>query len=98
MNASILLQLPHQFDQDTVKHFRPEFDSMLRCEEGDVCLDLSAVDFIDSSGVGAIIHLFKRLKSQGRDLELSGVSGQPRRILLMLRVDRAISMQSQVAA
>ena len=55
-----------------------------------VVLDLSRVSFIDSSGVGAIVYLFKRLKALGRSLELTGVHGQVRELLELLRVHKAL--------
>lgn len=55
-----------------------------------VVLDLSRVSFIDSSGVGAIVYLFKRLKALGRNLELTGVHGQVRELIELLRVHKAL--------
>ncbi|WP_323795508.1 STAS domain-containing protein [Nisaea sp.] len=57
---------------------------------GNVRLDMSKTDFIDSSGIGAIVFLYKRLVMQSRTLELHGVNGQPRDLIAMLRLDRAI--------
>jgi len=51
---------------------------------GDILLDLDNVKFIDSSGVGGIVFLFKRLTSARRTLMLKNVSGQPLRLLTHL--------------
>ncbi|GAA4903076.1 STAS domain-containing protein [Ferrimonas pelagia] len=92
MNSQTI-HLPDTFDLESVKQVRPDLDATLLPDGGIVRLDLSNVSFIDSSGVGAIIHLFKRLRSQQRELILCGVHGQPRRILQLLRVDRAIPFE-----
>ncbi len=55
-----------------------------------VVLDLSAVDLLDSSGIGAIVYLFKRIRASGGELALLGVCGQPKKLLKMLRVHHAI--------
>lgn len=81
---------PQQFDIDHIGPIRESFEDLLMDKGQLVVVDLSLTEFIDSSGIGAIIYLFKRLKSQQRVLQLYGVHGQPRRILTMLRVDRAI--------
>ncbi len=53
-------------------------------------LDLKGVSFLDSSGVGAIVFLYKRLIARQCRLALSNVQGQPRELLQLLRVDMAI--------
>ena len=55
-----------------------------------VLLDLSKVSFIDSSGIGAIVFLFKRLKLRDETLIIRGVHGQPRELIELLRIDSAI--------
>ncbi len=50
----------------------------LAAANDDVALDVSKVTFIDSSGVGGLVFLYKRLNAKGCKLELSGLAGQPR--------------------
>ncbi len=44
-----------------------------------------------SSGVGALVFLYKRLVAQERDMVLIGLQGQPRDMLRLLRIDRTVS-------
>lgn len=46
-----------------------------------VLVDLSACEFIDVSGVEALVQGHERLSSRGLQLLLYGVRGQPRRVL-----------------
>src|ERR1700720_1850885 len=41
---------------------------------GDVVLQLDHVEFVDSSGLGAMVRLMQGARSKGGDLKLSGVS------------------------
>ena len=41
---------------------------------GDVVLQLEQVEFVDSSGLGAMVRLMQAARSKGGDLKLSGVS------------------------
>ena len=97
------LDLNHSPSGDLVIALHGEFDALgtaavraglerVATAEGPslVVLDLSQVTFIDSSGVGAIVYLFKRLKALGRALELTGVHGQVRELLELLRVHKAL--------
>jgi anti-anti-sigma factor len=55
-----------------------------------VILNIIDVSFIDSSGIGAIVFLFKRLKEQGREMKIIGVQGQPQELMKLLRISSAI--------
>lgn len=77
---SVLLELPEDLDAASMEELRSTFESLAR-NAGDVELDLSAVRFIDSSGVGGIVFLYKRLRAAGHSLWLTGVNSQPRSLL-----------------
>ncbi len=83
-------------DATSVSTLKTDFESL--AEQGqDVVLDLSGTDFLDSSGVGAIVFLYKRLSSIGRRLELQGVDGQPLRLLEFLRVTSVVPIRQAEA-
>jgi len=48
---------------------------------GDVVLQLDRLDFVDSSGLGALMRLMQAARAKGRDLKLSGVSPRIRKML-----------------
>ncbi|MGD0416590.1 MAG: STAS domain-containing protein [Terriglobales bacterium] len=50
---------------------------------GDVVLQLDQVDFVDSSGLGAMVRLTQAARSKGGDLKLSGVPPRIRKTLQM---------------
>jgi anti-sigma B factor antagonist len=55
---------------------------------GDVVLQLDQVDFIDSSGLGALVRLTQAARAKGGDLKLSGV---PPKILKTLAMTNLLS-------
>lgn len=59
--------------------------------------DLEEVSFIDSSGIGAIVFLYKRMLEHNGSLKLKGVKGQPKELLTLLRVDNAIPVEWSTA-
>lgn len=77
---SVLLELPEDLDAAAMEGLRPTFEALARSAD-DVELDLSSVRFIDSSGVGGIVFLFKRLRASGHSLWLTHVGAQPRSLL-----------------
>lgn len=64
----------------------------LSAAEDDVVLDVSEVTFIDSSGIGGIVFLYKRLATQGHKLRLQGLRGQPLQMLRYLRLTELLAL------
>lgn len=50
---------------------------------GDIVLQLDNVDFVDSSGLGALVRLMQAARAKGGDLKLTGVSPRTRKTLQM---------------
>ncbi len=82
---AVIVEIPEDMDADGMRRLRPEFEKLADCAD-DVELDLSRVDFMDSSGLGGIVFLYKRLRAKGRDLRLRRVRNQPRNLLHNLRL------------
>jgi anti-sigma B factor antagonist len=55
-----------------------------------VVVDLSFLRVIDSSGVGAIVSLYKRVRATGGDVRVVGLRDQPLAIFQLLRLDRVL--------
>ena len=56
---------------------------------GHVVIDLSEVEFVDSSGLGAVVAVLKRLGPDGR-LGLVGVRDTVATVLKLTRLDRVV--------
>ena len=92
-HSDLTIALQGEFDALACKQIRPEFELIANDNHRkNVILDLSNVTFLDSSGIGAIVFLFKRIRVQGYELTLSNVQGQPKELITLLRIDSAISV------
>lgn len=65
----------------TIKEFKEKLFDLGQNVDKDVELDLSNVDYIDSSGVGVLISLMKLQKKKGKNLKISKVSSQVMNVL-----------------
>ena len=71
-----------------------DLENLLKPEtEQHISLDIGNVTFLDSSGIGVIVFLFKRLKSSGGSLEIINANGQPKDLITLLRVDNVIPVK-----
>ena len=87
----LILELHGEFDALGSADIRQELEAIaLQTKPELVFLDLQNVTFVDSSGVGAIVFLYKRLRENSRKLEITGAHGQPRELLELLRIHKAI--------
>lgn len=86
----VFVVLNGDFDALAVTEIRPLFDKMAEEAEVNILVDMADVSFIDSSGIGALVFLYKRLIAKGCKLILIGTNGQPQEIMSQLRIDRTI--------
>ncbi|WP_210528579.1 STAS domain-containing protein [Rubellimicrobium arenae] len=62
-----------------------------------IVLDLSKTDFLDSSGLGALVSAVKRLGSKGT-LAIAGAQGAVTRLFSLTRMDRVFALHPSVDA
>lgn len=72
-------------DASYVGRVRPQIERLAEADE-DVVLDLSKVQFIDSSGLGILVFLHKRLAAKGHKLKIVGLKGQPLQLFTNLHL------------
>lgn len=74
------------------------FFERLAMERTDVVLDLRNVAAIDGSGLGALLHVFKRKRAHGAKLSVVNVSGQPQQLLAELKVLPLLAYKGDAAS
>ena len=94
-NGQVRLQLKGAMDGVGCQALRDGFAALAAAPEGDVVLDLTNVSTLDGPGVGAIGYLFKRLRSRGRRLVVTGVAGQPLGLLRELGLTRVLDLPAE---
>ncbi len=78
-----------------VKTTLPMF-SELASQKTDVIIDLSEVEFIDGSGIGALAFIYKRLRSVGCDVKLINVRDRPLSVLKRLGLTNLLLSASSI--
>jgi anti-sigma B factor antagonist len=82
------LEIEGTLDAVTAPDLRNVVDQLVNERRPSVTLELSSLRLIDSSGVGVIVSLFKRIRANGGQVKIVGLRDQPRAIFRLLRLDR----------
>jgi anti-sigma B factor antagonist len=83
-----------QLDIQTTEEFREEVASL--ASNRHLVLDLGAVEFIDSTGLGALLSLLRKLKLNSGDLRLTGIGAQVLSIFRLVRMNRVFEIYPSV--
>lgn len=83
-----VLEIDGTLDAVTAPEIRAVVDQLVTERRRSVTLELTSLRLIDSSGVGVIVSLFKRIRADGGQVKIIGLRDQPRAIFRLLRLDR----------
>jgi anti-sigma B factor antagonist len=86
-----VLRIDGALDALSTPELRPVIDSIVADKIQRVDVELSGLRLIDSSGVGAIVSLYKRVRAQGGQVTVRGLRDQPLAIFRLLRLDRVLA-------
>ena len=96
VGASIVLEvLETRLGADKTVAFKEAVGRHLDGGAASVVLDLSKVDFIDSSGLGAILSILKRMP-KGCELIICGTTDPVTSMFKLTRLDRVFTMRKNV--
>lgn len=85
-----------RLDASVAPAFKDGIVALLPTASGRVVLDLSGVAFVDSSGLGALVALLKRVGPTG-SLALAGVQAPVGKLLALTRLDRVFEIHPTLA-
>ena len=83
----IRLAVDGELNAVTAAELRGGIETLLAQRPDRVVVDLSSLRMIDSSGVGALISLYKGIRAQGGEVVITGLRDQPLAIFRLLRLN-----------
>ena len=86
-NALVIKLLDSRLDAAAAPEFKETVVSCIDAGEEAILLDLSAVDFIDSSGLGALVSVLKRTSPAGK-LVVCGLRDAASDMFRLTRMDK----------
>jgi anti-anti-sigma factor len=71
--------------------------ALVASDQKKVVLDITALDYIDSSGIGMLVSCLTKVKKAGGDFKLVGANARIRRIFAMTGVETMMPMFATLA-
>ena len=95
--ACVIVSLSGEVD---LEHSPAAREVLLQAVGGDqaVLVDLSGVDYIDSSGVASLVEAFQTAKQGGRGFGLVSVNPAALRVLELARLDKVFTIYETLEA
>jgi anti-sigma B factor antagonist len=78
-------------DASNVREFRDQLQVLIKTHQR-VVLDMSAIRFVDSSGLGALIACLRDVHSRKGDLKLCGLNKAVRALFELMRMHRVFNI------
>ncbi|HEY3821724.1 MAG TPA: STAS domain-containing protein [Polyangiaceae bacterium] len=92
LQNELRLKIEGALDALTARDVRPIFDQVVADKPRRVTIDFEGLTLIDSSGVGAIVSLFKRVKADGGQVVVVRAQDQPLAVMKLLKLDRIFGL------
>lgn len=86
------LRLIGEMDAGTVDVFRAAIVDLRAAGDEQVILDLGELDFIDSTGLGALVAALRRFRDADGDVALTGVRPRVAKLLALTGLDKAFTI------
>jgi anti-sigma B factor antagonist len=79
-------------DINTAPSLGEEIDKLVATKPSRVMVNLGGLDLIDSSGVAALVKLYKGVRGVGGAVTIGGARDQPLAIFKLLRMDKVFNL------
>jgi anti-sigma B factor antagonist len=92
INNETRLTVRGSLDINSAPALSEEIDRIIGSKPEKVVVDLSTLELIDSSGVAALVKLYKGIRNAGGEIAISGARDQPLAIFKLLCMDKVFNL------
>jgi anti-sigma B factor antagonist len=91
-----LVAIRGSVDLTTAPELRNRLSELI--DDGNTCIivDLTGTDFLDSTGLGALVSAHKRLRMKGGEIRIVCADGQVRKVFEITSLDRVFAMHDSI--
>lgn len=95
-DGCVVLGVSGEVDLGTAPRLREHLVNLIADGHRHVVVDLTATDFLDSTGLGALVAGFKRLRAHDGDMKLVCLPGRIRKVFELTRLDSVLPIFESV--
>lgn len=86
------IKIPETFSVEEVAKFRTEMNEHISRGEHDFILNFNECKFIDSTGLGVIVAVYKRCVEAGGTLKLRSLNPNVMKVFVLTRLDKVFEI------
>ena len=94
--AVVLTITVESMDRSNATEFREQAAKAIAASTGPVVVDCRRLEFLDSSGLGALLHAQKLLPEERRPIRLRGVGSKVLTLLELMQVHRIFALEPRI--
>lgn len=93
LNGIMLIKLFGEVDISTFQEFKETLSSLVDLSQSDIKIDCNELTYIDSTGLGALVSLFKRAKGNGKTITIINLKENIKRLFLITKLDKLFNIE-----
>jgi len=95
-NEVCVIAIDGRLDVTNAEQFKNLLNELLNSDANEFVFDLSKLDFVDSTGLGAIVYCYKLVAEKEGEIKISSLTAKPRMMFEITRAYRIFDIYDNV--
>ena len=92
MENNVIINIPKNFIVDEVATFRMKINKLIEEGHTNFIFNFSQCDFIDSTGLGALVSIYKKCDEKGGSIKLKSLKPEVEKLFKLTRLDKVFEI------
>ena len=92
MGSNVSINIAKDFVVDEVAEFRMEINKLIEEGNKDFIFNFSECTFIDSTGLGALVSIYKKCAEKGGSIKLKALNPEVEKLFKLTRLDKVFQI------
>lgn len=92
MENNVVINIPKDFVVDEVATFRTKINNLIEEGNKNFIFNFSECNFIDSTGLGALVSIYKKCAEKGGSIKLKTLNSEVEKLFKLTRLDKVFEI------
>jgi len=92
MEKDVIINIPRDFIVEEVASFRMEINKLIEEGNKNFIFNFSQCNFIDSTGLGALVSIYKKCIEKGGNIKLKSLNPDVEKLFKLTRLDKVFEI------